>query len=181
MRRARKYSPNTPSRPRRHVKPLLFRPTLALVPCWMLAPCGQATRGRSTAEGNGIMDRLARVARPREPVILMPGLLPVRPRPDLSAPRATSTSPVRPAREKETSSIPIRVSPAKGSWSASVSAQTRVMIAPTVRHAIRISSVAAVFEVFMASHATWESKSRVWPAWCRAHARAQAGGVREVV
>ena len=35
-----------------------------------------------------------------------------------------------------------------------VSAQTRVMIAPTVRQAIRISSVTAVFEHWVASHAT---------------------------
>lgn len=38
--------------------------------------------------------------------------------------------------------------------SASTSAQTRAMIAPIVRHAIRVSSSVAVFEVLTASHAT---------------------------
>jgi hypothetical protein len=50
-----------------------------------------------------------------------------------------------------------------------MSAETRVTIAPTVRHAIRISSVTAVFEHVTASHATWSSYARVWPASCRAH------------
>ena len=45
-----------------------------------------------------------------------------------------------------------------------MSAQTRVMIAPTVRQAIRISSVTAVFEHCVASQATVSSKSRVCPA-----------------
>lgn len=39
--------------------------------------------------------------------------------------------------------------------------QTRVMIAPTVRHAIRINSVIAVFDVCVANHATCASKSWV--------------------
>ena len=44
---------------------------------------------------------------------------------------------------------------------ASMSAETRVMIAPTVRHATRISSVTAVLEHCTASQATVSSKSRV--------------------
>ncbi len=40
-------------------------------------------------------------------------------------------------------------------------ATTRVMIAPTVRHATRICSTAAAFEVWVASQATWSSKARV--------------------
>ncbi len=44
---------------------------------------------------------------------------------------------------------------------ASTSAQTRVMIAPTVRHATRISSVTAVFEHCVANHATCSSNTRV--------------------
>ena len=46
----------------------------------------------------------------------------------------------------------------------SASAQTRATIAPTVRHAIRISSHTAVFEHATASQATVSSKSRVCPA-----------------
>jgi hypothetical protein len=47
---------------------------------------------------------------------------------------------------------------------ASTSAQTRVMIDPTVRQAIRISSVTVAFEDWVASHATVSSKAWVWPA-----------------
>ena len=65
---------------------------------------------------------------------------------------------------------------------ASVSAQTRVMIAPTVRHAtrscppapwspIRISSVTALFEHWVANQATWASKAWGWPPACLAHPR----------
>ena len=43
------------------------------------------------------------------------------------------------------------------------------MIAPTVRHAMRISSVTALFEHCVASQATVWSKARVCPAPCRAH------------
>ena len=43
---------------------------------------------------------------------------------------------------------------ANRSCSASVSAQTRVMIAPTVRQAIRINSVTALLEHWVASQAT---------------------------
>ena len=50
-----------------------------------------------------------------------------------------------------------------------MSAQTRVMIEPTVRHAIRINSVIARLEHWVASQATWSSKARVCPAPCRAH------------
>jgi hypothetical protein len=35
------------------------------------------------------------------------------------------------------------------------------MIAPTVRHAMRIKMVIAVLEVCVASHATWSSKNKV--------------------
>lgn len=37
----------------------------------------------------------------------------------------------------------------------------RSTIVPTVRHAIRISSVIAFFDEWTASHATWSSKLRV--------------------
>ena len=44
-----------------------------------------------------------------------------------------------------------------------VSAQTRVMIAPTARHAMRINTVIAVLEVCVANHAIWSSKNSVCP------------------
>jgi hypothetical protein len=47
---------------------------------------------------------------------------------------------------REISSIPIRRSPASRSRSRCASAATRLPIAPTVRHAIRISSATAVLE-----------------------------------
>ena len=50
-----------------------------------------------------------------------------------------------------------------------MSADTRDKIAPTVRQAIRINSVTAVLEHWVASHATVSSKSRVWPTPWRAH------------
>ena len=43
-------------------------------------------------------------------------------------------------------------------------------MAPTVRHATRMSWVTAVLDVWVASHATWSSKSRVCPALWRAQA-----------
>jgi hypothetical protein len=46
------------------------------------------------------------------------------------------------------------------------------MIDPTVRHAIRISSVAVVFDAWVANQATWSSNARVWPTSCRAHGTA---------
>src|SRR6266516_4824751 len=49
-----------------------------------------------------------------------------------------------------------------------MSAQTRATIAPTVRQAIRINAVTAVFEHCVASHATVSSKAIVCPAPCRA-------------
>lgn len=61
--------------------------------------------------------------------------------------------------------MPIRFRPANGSRVLAVSFQTRSMIAPTVRHAMRISSVAALLEHLVASQATCWSKSRVWSAW----------------
>ena len=48
--------------------------------------------------------------------------------------------------------------------SASRSAITLVTIAPTVRQAIRVNSLTAVFEHATASHATVSSKARVCPA-----------------
>jgi hypothetical protein len=42
--------------------------------------------------------------------------------------------------------MPMRASPSSRSPSLSTSAQTRVMIDPTVRQAMRISSVTALFE-----------------------------------
>ena len=54
----------------------------------------------------------------------------------------------------------------------SVSAQTREMIAPTVRQAIRINSQIAVFEHATASQATVSSKAKVCPAPWRAHGTA---------
>ena len=49
--------------------------------------------------------------------------------------------------------------PGDRSCSASTSAQTRVMIDPTVRHAIRISSVIADLEHWVANQATCSSKA----------------------
>ena len=53
-----------------------------------------------------------------------------------------------------------------------MSADTRATIDPTVRQPIRISSVTAVFEHWVANHATVSSKSRVWPTPWRAHGTA---------
>jgi hypothetical protein len=50
--------------------------------------------------------------------------------------------------------MPIRRRPAHRSTPASASAATRATIAPTVRHATRISVCTAVFDVRTASHAT---------------------------
>ena len=72
--------------------------------------------------------------------------------------------------------MPIRFSPPNRSCSFSTSAQTRVMIAPTVRHAIRINSVTAVFEHWVASHATCSSNTVVCPAACRAQGTARTVG-----
>jgi len=69
----------------------------------------------------------------------------------------------------EISSIPIRASPSRRSPPASTSAHTRVMIEPTVRHAIRINAVTVDFDDWVANHATVSSKARVCPAPCRAH------------
>jgi len=49
--------------------------------------------------------------------------------------------------------------PASRSQCASTSSQTRVMIDPTVRHAIRISSVTVDFEDCVVNHATVSSKA----------------------
>jgi hypothetical protein len=45
-----------------------------------------------------------------------------------------------------------------------IGAHTRATIDPTVRHAIRINSVTAVFAHALASHATVSSNIRVCPA-----------------
>jgi hypothetical protein len=60
--------------------------------------------------------------------------------------------------------MPIRRSPTSRSTLASASAATLPQIAPTVRHAMRISCPTAVLEVCTASHATWSSKAKVCPA-----------------
>ncbi len=57
--------------------------------------------------------------------------------------------------------MPMRRSPAKASIPSAVSAQTRAMIDPTVRHAIRINWVIADFEHWVASQATCWSKLNV--------------------
>jgi len=59
----------------------------------------------------------------------------------------------------EISSIPIRASPSRRSPPASTSAHTRVMIEPTVRHAIRINAVTVDFDDWVANHATVSSKA----------------------
>lgn len=50
------------------------------------------------------------------------------------------------------------------------------MIAPTVRHAIRINSVTALLDVWVASHATCSSNAYVCPAPCRAQGTAATVG-----
>jgi hypothetical protein len=55
--------------------------------------------------------------------------------------------------------MPMRRSPARRSTVASTSTWTLVMIEPTVRQAIRISSVTAVLEHRTASQATVSSKA----------------------
>ena len=62
----------------------------------------------------------------------------------------------------------MRVRLSRGSTSALASATTRLAIAPTVRHATRISCCTADFEQCVASHAAMSSKARVWPAPWRA-------------
>jgi len=64
--------------------------------------------------------------------------------------------------------MPMRVNPSSRSPSFSTSAQTRAMIAPTVRQAMHISSVTAVLEHWVTSQATVSSKASVCPAPCRA-------------
>jgi hypothetical protein len=61
----------------------------------------------------------------------------------------------------EISSNPRRVSPPSRSRCERASALTRAQIVPTVRHAIRISSATAVFDVLTASQLTWSSNARV--------------------
>ncbi len=53
------------------------------------------------------------------------------------------------------------------------SAATRSQIWPTVRHAMRINSATADFEVFTASHAACSSNARVNRDRWRAHGTAQ--------
>lgn len=59
--------------------------------------------------------------------------------------------------------MPSRRRPAHWSCRTSASAQTRVMIAPTVRRAIRIRSVTGVLEHGVASQATCSSNPRLCP------------------
>jgi len=54
----------------------------------------------------------------------------------------------------EISSIPIRLSPSSRSTSRIASAATRSITPPTVRHATRINSATALFDVFTANHAS---------------------------
>jgi hypothetical protein len=58
----------------------------------------------------------------------------------------------------------MRRSPSNGSMLALTSATIRAAIAPTVTHAMRITIVTAVFEVWTWSHATWSSNALVWRA-----------------
>src|ERR671919_950772 len=62
----------------------------------------------------------------------------------------------------------MRRNPARRSTRASMSADTRATIEPTVRQAMRINSTTAVLEHWVASQATVSSKSRVWPTPWRA-------------
>ena len=64
--------------------------------------------------------------------------------------------------------MPMRRSPSRRSPRASTSAQTQAMTAPTVRQAMRINGVTAVFEHWVTSQATVWSKANVCPAPWRA-------------
>ena len=64
--------------------------------------------------------------------------------------------------------MPMRTRFSNGSRSARASATTLVTIDPTVRQATRMSSVTADLEQWVASHDTWSSKARAWPAPWRA-------------
>ena len=68
--------------------------------------------------------------------------------------------------------MPIRRKSANWSCSCSTSSQTRVMIAPTVRQAMRINSVTALLDVCVANQATCASKLWVRPTWWRAQGTA---------
>jgi hypothetical protein len=57
--------------------------------------------------------------------------------------------------------MPMRASPSSRFPSLSTSAQTRVMIDPTVRQAMRINCVTAVFEHCLTNQATAWSKASV--------------------
>jgi hypothetical protein len=72
----------------------------------------------------------------------------------------------------DTSSMPIRRSPAKRSRLASASATTRVTMRPTVAQATPSSSPTACLEVWTASQAAVSSNARVWPAPWRAQGTA---------
>ncbi len=62
----------------------------------------------------------------------------------------------------------MRVRSENGSRAARPSRTTRVMIAPTLRQAIRMSSATVCFGECVTSQATWSSKSLVCPAPWRA-------------
>jgi hypothetical protein len=70
------------------------------------------------------------------------------------------------------SSIPICLKPSSRSTFVRCSQATRSRICPTLRHATRINSATAVFDVFTASQLTWSSNERVNRDPCRAHGTA---------
>jgi hypothetical protein len=75
----------------------------------------------------------------------------------LSSPHGTTA----PRGAQEISSIPIRRSPSSRSTVASMSATTRTMMLPTVRHVMRSSRVTAVLEHWVANHPTVSSNAAV--------------------
>ncbi len=68
--------------------------------------------------------------------------------------------------------MPMRRTLAKRSTAAMASMLTRATMDPTLRQAMRMSWVTAVFEVLTASQATVSSKASVCPASCRAQGTA---------
>src|SRR6476661_2650061 len=112
-----------------------FGPVCADMGDWAHRPCPDASSASKKA---------CTVARSR------PGLA------HTNRPLSWSTTTVRYLcrRLRKISSIPIRCRPANASTPAAVSAHTRVMIDATVRQAIRISSVIALLEHWVANQAT---------------------------
>ena len=68
--------------------------------------------------------------------------------------------------------MPSRRRPSSGSFRLCASATTRATIAPTVRHATRISFSTAERLACLASHATWSSNIKLWRARCLAQGNA---------